>query len=520
VVRGLRAEVADTPSRRHWLAPLGFAGAFCLLGLLTLDAFGASWDEPLHRGWGEANWAYLRTGDPALVTGLPGGGDHYGPFFYLLGYGVSRLLHNVAGLDFTPANHVLTLITASIGVACTFLLAERLFNRRVAIAATTLLILTPPFLAHAHYNPKDIPLLTLVTATLLFATMAYRSRRAVHAAIAGALLGLAIAMKATAFIAVPILIAALSVDLLPSRRPALRASIRLTVIAAVAAVVTLFLGWPILWRQPARLLESIAYFARGSFWSGNVLYFGEMTPATALPWHYAPVMLILALPMSMVLLSVIGAVSSAEHARAPENRFRAALPILWAILPVMLFLKPGLARYDGMRQLFFMVPAVAILAGAGWDTIWSRLRARRWRRSFMLLSALLVSWLAIDGARAFPYGGSWVNAPARAVLGPHLERRFEIEYWGVSYREGLRWLQRSAEADARVCTPVATHLVAWQPDVIRPDLGYGCDGEPDYIMLMTRFSEWPDRYLDFRDTSPVLAVSRFGSDLLYIYRAR
>jgi len=491
-----------------------------MFGILTLDAYGASWDEPLHRTWGEANWAYLRTGDVKLVTGLPGEGDHYGPFFYLLGYGVSRIMYDMAGMDFTAANHVLTLVTASIGVACTFLLAERLASRRAAIAATTLLILLPSFRAHSQYNPKDIPLLTVVTTTLLFATMAYRSRRAVHAAIAGGFLGLAVAMKPTALVVVPILIAALSVDLVPSRRSAFRASVRLTLIAAGASAVSLFLSWPILWRQPTRLLEALAYFARGNFWSGDVLYFGKMTPATALPWHYIPVMLILTLPLATLPLAGLGGVSLLQRAREPEMRFPAALLLLWAILPLLLFLKPGLARYDGMRQLFFMVPALAILAGAGWDATGTRIRAPRWKRSFMALSTALVVWLCIDGARAFPYGGSWVNAPARTMLGPHLERRFEIEYWGVTYREGLRWLQESAEPDTRICTPVANQLLSWQTELARSDLAYGCADEPQYIMLLTRFSQWPARFIPLRDARPVFTVSRFGSDLLYVYSTR
>jgi hypothetical protein len=226
-------------------------------------------------------------------------------------------------------------------------------------------VLLPAFRAHAHYNPKDLPLLTLVTAALLFATIAWRSRRVRHAVLAGAFLGLAVAMKPTAVVIAPVLAGALALDVFPSRRDRLRDTIRLILVAAIASAGALFASWPFLWRQPLRLLESVAYFARGSFWEGSVLYLGELTPASDLPWHYAPVMLLLAMPLVMSLLAAIGSVRLVRRASEPAGRFPAALLLLWAALPLLLFLKPGLARYDGMRQLFFMIPALAILAGAG-----------------------------------------------------------------------------------------------------------------------------------------------------------
>jgi hypothetical protein len=144
----------DDPSEmrlrgRSLLVPLALCGAFLLLGLLTLDAYGVTWDEPLHRTWGERVWGYVVTGDDRMVEDLPGGGIYYGPLFYILGYGVSEFAHGVVGVPFTAANHLLTLVTATVGALCTFLLASALSTRRAALAATVMLLLLPPFVAHA-----------------------------------------------------------------------------------------------------------------------------------------------------------------------------------------------------------------------------------------------------------------------------------------------------------------------------------------------------------------------------------
>ncbi len=507
--------------------PVAFAAAFLLLGIVTRDWYGVSWDEPLHRQWGEIAWAYLVTGNAQLLERMEGGGQFYGPLYYMVNYGISQLAREVFGMHVAAANHLLALITASAGVLCTGLLAHKLFGRTAAVAALTLLCLLPPFVAHAHYNPKDIPLATLVVACLLFAAPAYREMAKREALLAGVFFGLAVAMKPSALVLVPIIGGAVAADALMRRTLDGTALMKLVAIAGAGAAGGLAIGWPTLLRRPDLLLGSIRYFASGQFWDGEVLYFGALTPATDLPWHYAPVMLAMSVPVVSLALASVGAALAARRALARHAVFEHTLPLLWVALPLALFMKPGLARYDGMRQLFFVVPALAILGGIGWAAFW-RLgdRSRGARRLVVTASAALVAWLVAENARAFPYGGSYVNEPVRAALGPHIERRFEVEYWGVTYREGMRWLQRHADPNSVVCAPVASQILPWQqvlfwqPETARDDLTYECRPDARYVMLMTRFAEWPSEYRRLLATSPAFTISRFGSDLLYVYETR
>jgi hypothetical protein len=284
--------------------------------------------------------------------------------------------------------------------------------------------------------------------------------------------------------------------------------------------------WPTLWRQPSLLLGSIRYFGSGSFWDGTVLYAGQRFPATELPWHYAPVMLLMAIPLVTLVLAAGGAFLVARRIIGRERVFEGTLLFLWIGLTLLLFMKPGLSRYDGMRQLFFVVPAIVTLAGVGWAALWRAGDGSRRRRVLVAgVSLICAAWLVLENARVFPYGGSYVNAAARAMLGPHLEQRFELEYWGVTYREGMRWLRRSAEPSSVVCAPVASDILPWhqvllwQRETSRADLTYDCARDARYVMLMTRFAEWPDEYRRLTRLRPVFTISRLGSDLLYIYEA-
>ncbi|HSJ15564.1 MAG TPA: glycosyltransferase family 39 protein [Longimicrobiales bacterium] len=520
--------IAEPSRRGEWLLPLALCGAFLLLGLLTLGCYGATWDEPMHRIAGERVWAYVRTGDSRLIDDLPGGGRYYGPLFYMLNYGLSELAHGVFGVPFTAANHLLTLVTATLGLFCTYRLAELLVSRRAAVATAVLLILLPPFMAHAHYNPKDIPLLTLAVATLLFASRAYRTRRTRHAILTGVFLGVALSMKPTVVVLLPIIGGAVLADLAVRRAwhsAEIRAIVGLAGITTLSAIISLLVGWPTLWRDPNLLIETIRYFGMGNFWTGEVLYFGRLVLAAELPWHYLPVMLLMSMPLITLALAVLGgALLVRQLARprtvVPGGPFAAVLLLLWVLLPVLMFMKPGLPRYDGMRQVFFMVPAVAILAGAGWDALWRAAAGRVGMRRLVLgLSAAGIAWLAAEAARFFPYGGSYTSAAARAVLGPALERRFEIEYWGASYREGARWLQQHAAPGSVICVPLAMQVLEWQPERVRDDMTYDCDRAADFVMMITRTSQWPYEYLPYAAAAPVFRISRAGSDLLHVYRA-
>ena len=528
-------------SDRSRALPLALCGAFLLLGLFTLDAYGVTWDEPLHRIWGERIWTYVVTGDASVVEHLPGNGMYYGPIFYILGYGVSEFAHHVLGMSFTAANHLLTLVTATLGLFCTYLLAEALSTRRAALAALLLLALLPPFLAHAHYNPKDIPLLTLTVASLLYATHTYRTRRVLHASLSGAFLGIALSMKPTAVVLLPIIGGAVVADLLARRSwgtPELRSIAATVGITAAAAVVSFVLAWPTLWRDPYLLVETIRYFGIGNFWMGDVLYFGVLVPASELPWHYMPVMMLMSVPLVTIGLATGGSAvvirRMLRQARRPgevsgRHAFAGVLLLLWVLLPLLMFMKPGLPRYDGIRQLFFMIPAIMMLAGIGWDALWTRLEDRpqkgrggRARMAHHAVALAAITWLIAENVRFYPYGGAYVSDAARAALGPHVERSFEVEYWGASYQEGTRWLQSQARRDTVVCVPVGPHLMAWtERDLEQTPAGrifFDCSNRPDFVMMIARISQWPYEYRHYATETPVFTVSRAGSDLLYVYR--
>lgn len=479
--------------RPPWLSglrlPCAFVGVWLLVQWSLLSSYGISWDEPLHRTWAQM----ILAGQ----TELPGHGIEYGPLYYLLNYGAGEFLV-MLGLPTIPAIHALTVATAAAGLLCTFLLARRFFGEAAAWWSLLFLAFYPPLIAHAHYNPKDIPLLAAGTCSMLAAAWARETRTFAAWAVAGACIGLALALKFTALLLLPAAAALLLPPLYRERRWSLALA------AGVSALVTLILAWPTAWTEPLRIIQALRFFAAGDFWSGSVLYLGSVEPARALPWHYVPVHLFLSLPLLTMFAIFLGLFFLLRR----KNAATAAL-LLWILVPLAVSLRTDFARYDGMRQFFFMIPALAIVAGLGAEQ-----SVRRWGRGGAMIAAAALTLLLVgEIVRVHPYEGAYINEAGRMFIPPPLEDQIDWDYWGVSEAEGAAWLNEHAREGASVCAPLAPHLLAFYE--WRPDLRLGC--EPlEYVMVFSRFGMLPPQARLPADRA-VFRVSRYGSDLLRVY---
>ena len=503
---------AGAPERRRWLVATALGLACLVVQLGLLGEYGVTWDEPLHQLWGRAVTTYFATGDRGPLADLPGYGTYYGPLYYWASSVVAGFAHQTLGLPLAASLHVLTVVTASVGVTLTYLLAAELAGARVAAFATGFLVLFPPFVAHSHYNPKDIPLLTVVVATMLCAHRALRSGRVRDAAIAGAVFGAALTVKLTALFAGGAVALAYGVQLWRGRReahgPAGGEARRVGAFVA-AAVAAIYVLWPTAWEDPLLVPRSVVVFLTAKFFSGTMLYFGTRYGGAELPWHYTPVSLAMVTPVATLLALGVGIVVLARRLRS-EVTITPVLLLAWLIVPLAVSLMPGLVRYDGMRQFFFDVPALAIIAGIGLDAA-LRLAARRGVPEGAVLTAIVV-WLAVEVATVHPFEGSYVNEAVRIAIPRDLERSLILEGWGATYLQGVAWLGENAEHGAQVCVPIASSLPAWSSP--RPDLRFGCGPDARYLMFVTGY----DKRADYDDREPVFRIRRYDSDLLRIYR--
>jgi len=206
-----------------------------------------------------------------------------------------------------------------------------------------------------------------------------------------------------------------------------------------------------------------------------------------------------------------------------SNFFSFLLIIFWFLIPLFVQIRPSTVRYDGIRHFYIVIPALAILAGLGLNYTMAKLKL--WfPKSFKLLIPVLlflvISMPLYEIIRAHPYEGYYFNEPLRFLYPANIEKYFDVEYWGTSYREGVAWLNKNASEKTKICIPIASHLIKEYES--RDDLTFNCVGHYDYLMFPSRNSALLEYATKEMGSINDLAfqVRRFNSTILSIYKIR
>ncbi len=272
------------------------------------------------------------------------------------------------------------------------------------------------------------------------------------------------------------------------------------------AIATLLLH-PAAWSQPLDWFGAALLRVARPAWPGQVLFAGEFMPAAAVPWNYLPVWIWQTTPLLWQVSAVLGVIFLGVNVRQLTDQQRAA--VVMVVLPLLLL--PGWAiahqtpLYHGWRQFFVLVPGLAVLAATG--LIWSYQQLMgQWQR-FVALSAVTVamSAIAVTMITLHPHQYVYFNRISGGL--PAAEGLYETDYWGVSLREAIAWVNANAEPGATLALG-GPHYIAQmfaRPDLtlldLKTDLDYGNRGVPPnyyiampYLKLPQIFPRCPQRF--------------------------
>jgi hypothetical protein len=288
-----------------------------------------------------------------------------------------------------------------------------------------------------------------------------------------------------------------------------KASFSLLAAYGLMAIAVMYATWPYLWPDPVgRFLESVVVMARYP-WRGQVLFDGVLYESTGIPRRYLPVLLGIQLtePVWVLCAAGLGVTLYGAARRREASLQLLALSCVWLIVPLLTFVGLRSPLYDNFRQVFFILPPVFLLAGAAFEQV----RSRLWQG---LLIALVLLPGVVDGLRLHPYEYIYYNRFVGGVNGA--ARRFELDYWGVSYRAAADYLNQYAGSDANVWVEGPAHLLDLYA---RPDLNLYSTYEAeraehyDYVVAISRYN------LDQRsypEAAIVHAITRDGAVLTVI----
>jgi hypothetical protein len=193
-------------------------------------------------------------------------------------------------------------------------------------------------------------------------------------------------------------------------------------------------------------------------WPGKILYLGDFVKAKNLPWHYVPVWIALSTPFIYLLLFAVGLggfltglVKKCEGFYKKQRDDIIFALWFFAPLSAVVILKSTL--YNGWRQMFFIYPALLIFSVAGLSFLLKFVRMRSPALGQSIAAGFLVIFIATVVAsmiKMHPYQNVYFNF--LAGKSETVEKSFERDYWGLSYRKGLEYiLSRDSSRLIKIC---------------------------------------------------------------------
>ncbi len=244
-------------------------------------------------------------------------------------------------------------------------------------------------------------------------------------------------------------------------RPRWRLIGGLTVYLSAAAIAA-YLTWPFLWPAPVtHWVESLRLLL--DFPPHIVLFEYIHHVSDQLPWTYLPRLLSAQLTEPAILFFAVGMVVAFIRLVDRHRTFVLLLIVLaWFLAPLLYVILARPSVYGNFRQFLFILPPFFLLAGLGIDLLFRRARGPYARA---LLAALLLAPGVYGIAWLHPYEYLYFNSAVGGVKGA--AGRFQLDYWCVSYRPAMEYVNQHAPVGALVAVgdPVPPAGTFARPDL-------------------------------------------------------
>jgi hypothetical protein len=160
-----------------------------------------------------------------------------------------------------------------------------------------------------------------------------------------------------------------------------------------------------------------------------------------------------------------------------------------ALLPGIAILRNS-TIYDGMRQFLFILPAVGVIAATAIASILQRLVSMRFRIAAYLVLIGLTIPILTDMYLLHPYEYVYFNRTFGGLERAH--NQFDTDYWGLSMREAMEWVNTHAKPGALVVTsrPYISSETFASSEIITERLHLFDEKvtpRPFYVMILSRF---------------------------------
>lgn len=495
----------------------GFFAVLIGFGLWLHNDYGVSWDEPNNHLNGLVSVKYIaQLVAPEMVARQPNNhlipdirafrdADH-GVAFELPVAVLGYLFAHHDSQAYYRLRHMLIFLTFILGVWALYKIGTLCFRDwRWGLLGAILLVLSPRFFAEAFYNGKDIVYMAFFTVAVYTLCRLLERPTPGRALWHGLATALAVDVRVQGLQLLVFTAVLLWLEARAHRSGSAHTSSRSYAWAglwyATFSVVGIVVGWPYLWSLTgAELWNALPRMGRYP-WPFTNLYWGEFLPANRLPWHYILVWIGITTPLPYTLAAGLGLLSWLSTVRSSLREFNGRLMllvVLWLVGPLVVVISAQTSLYEGWRHLYFVYPALILLAVQGARVVWSVTKRRGLVRKLALGILCLTSFEVVRTAVRMVLVHPHQNVYFSILPASTAERLFERDYWGVSYRQGLEWIMAHDTA-ATLAIRVPFHYPLYNNSLILPPtdrarIKYTPNDQAKYFLTAYRWH--PQSYAD------------------------
>ena len=340
--------------------------------------------------------------------------------------------------------NLLTFLIFLAGTASLYSIIQRRYaSWKYGLLACLFLMLSPRIFADAFYNNKDLVFLSLfliATNTLAKALLNPSSRNIALHAVATTL---AMDIRIMAIIIPMLTVSILGIKWI-KQELTISQLLRACFLYLALTAIFLYISWPWLWENPFEHLllafSNMAHFR----WVGQLRYLGNLIPSTQLPWHYLPVWIGITTPLLYLALFFIGALATLKvlvlrHWRLwnTNEELQDLIFLVICVVPVLAVVLLRSVLYDGWRHMYFIYPALLMVAMKGWFLVWTWAKSKATTKylAAIALTACLAN-TAFWMIKAHPLQNVYFNT----LAGKNWKENFDVDYWGLANRQALEYI--------------------------------------------------------------------------------
>lgn len=507
--------------RKNFVGSIVFL-VFLVVGIVTFDNYGISWDSPVHFRRGQSYLNFFLTGKESLgdfpeynLEKAQTDPDYHERSFYQtddvlhtgrplkeidMGHPVlgdilmavfNKVFYQQLGVVWDIGGYNLFIIfCGALAVLFVFLFAYEAFGIWPAIYSSFFLATYPLFWAESHFNIKDIPETAFITATIYYFWRALVQKRPRLLITSAIMAGIALGIKFN-IIFVGLIFLVWLVYLWSTNRKNMKNFLskkKVYVSLFVFPIIMLgilYISWPYLWNDPVgNFMKTIGYY-KGE--GANILYQPGFT--VGIINIYPLVWVLLTTNPFLIAFFLIGLFLIKNQKKGKKEVL--ILWLLWFLIPILRVTYSRFSIYGGVRQIMEYVPAMALIAGVGADWLMNKFR----KPVRLGVAAVIASILVATLIRIHPNENVYFNIFAGGLKGA-VEKDIPAagNTFGNAYKYGIKWINENAPKNAKLALiqGATSNLPLFE---LRSDIDYsnthfsGIERGGEYLMELTYNSE-------------------------------